>query len=54
MVTCWECKREIYKKDVAVERTRWPRGKREYLCTDCKQKHVDAMIQRNRAELGLP
>ena len=41
-------------KNVAEVRKVYPRQELDYLCTNCKQERVDAMIDRERKRLGLP
>jgi hypothetical protein len=51
---CWECGGLFFKKDIVDERTMYPGRKTQYLCRSCKEKKVALMIERQRAELGLP
>jgi DNA-directed RNA polymerase subunit RPC12/RpoP len=54
MRVCWECGQKVLVKNTAIERTKYPSRKTEYLCKDCKRRKDDEMISRNREELGLP
>lgn len=51
---CWSCGTPIFMKDAADIRTVYPGQRTEYLCKSCKQKQVDALIEKTRKGLGLP
>lgn len=51
---CWECgKHPLRIEDVGEHRRRYPGSVDEFLCKECKQRQLDAAIDRTRAELGL-
>ena len=51
---CRSCGREPLKiADVGEHRRKYPGKKDEFLCRECQQHKVDALVERTRHGLGL-
>lgn len=55
MKVCRECGQQVWlTKNVWQIRTVYPGSTQDYLCRECHDRSVAALVERTRRELGLP